>query len=192
MTSAEQNYAVDNKEMLAIIMFCHYQHHYLEDARHPVEFLKDHHNLQRFMTTKSFTGWQVHWWETLLGYKLNIVYRAGKNNPANSPSRLPEHANAPGRSKGALDGQSATKLLTVRCYTASRHQQLYAANIYEEKVFEDMSPDSLLNLIRKGLVRELYLKGGQDCAGPLGLVSGQEPQHFDYAVTPISEPLAAA
>ncbi len=60
MLLVERNYDVGDQEMLAIIMSCCCWRHYLEGARHPVEVLMDHHNLQRFMTTKSFTGQQAH------------------------------------------------------------------------------------------------------------------------------------
>jgi hypothetical protein len=90
MSPAERNYAVGDQEMLAIVMSCHHWRHYLEGARHPVEVLTDHHNLQRFMTTKSLTGRQVRWWETLSGYNLNIVYREGKKNPADALSCWPD------------------------------------------------------------------------------------------------------
>jgi hypothetical protein len=59
MLPAERNYAVGDQEMLAIVMSCCHWCHYLEGARHPVEVLTDHHNLQRFMTTKALMGWQV-------------------------------------------------------------------------------------------------------------------------------------
>jgi hypothetical protein len=74
MLQAERNYAVGNQEMLAIVMSCCHWCHYLEGARHPVEVLTDHYNLQRFMTTKSLTRRQARWWETLSGYNLYIVY----------------------------------------------------------------------------------------------------------------------
>jgi hypothetical protein len=59
MSLAEMNYAVRNQEMLTIVIQYHHWRYHLEDARHPVEVLTDHHNLQMFMTTKSPTSWQV-------------------------------------------------------------------------------------------------------------------------------------
>jgi hypothetical protein len=61
MSPAERNYTVGAQEMLAIVMSCRHWQHYLEGARYPVEVLTDHHNLQRFMTTKSLTGRQARW-----------------------------------------------------------------------------------------------------------------------------------
>ncbi len=45
MSPAERNYAVDDQEMLAIIMSCRHWRQYLEGARHLVEVLMDHHKL---------------------------------------------------------------------------------------------------------------------------------------------------
>jgi hypothetical protein len=56
MTPAERNYTVGDQEMLAIVMSCRHWRHYLEGTRYPVTVHTDHHNLQRFMSTKSLTG----------------------------------------------------------------------------------------------------------------------------------------
>jgi hypothetical protein len=128
MSPAEWNYAVGDQKMLAIVMSCRYWRHYLEGARHPVEVLTDHHNLQRFMTTKSLMGQQALWWETLSGYNLNIVYRAGKMNPANTPSCWPDDARVP-------EGRCAATILTAHCSTTFRLRQLYAAAVQEDQIF---------------------------------------------------------
>jgi hypothetical protein len=60
-----------------------------------VEVLTDHHNPQRFITTKSLTGRQACGWKTLSGYNLNIVYGVGKKNPADAPSRQLDYTKAP-------------------------------------------------------------------------------------------------
>ncbi len=78
MSSAKWNYAVGDQAMLTIVMSCCPWRHCLKGARHLVEVLTYHHNLKRFMTTKSFMGQQARWWETLSGYNLNIVNRVGK------------------------------------------------------------------------------------------------------------------
>ncbi len=111
MSPAEWNFALGDQEMLAVIMSCRHRCHYLKGARHPVEVLTDDYNLQRFMTTKSLTGRQACWRETLSGYNLNIVYRAGKKNPANAPSRQPGYAKAPEDPSGAPEGLCAATIL---------------------------------------------------------------------------------
>jgi hypothetical protein len=56
MSLDKRNYTVDDQEMPAIVKSGKHWQHYLEGARHPVEVLTHHHNLQRFMTTKLLTG----------------------------------------------------------------------------------------------------------------------------------------
>ncbi len=151
MSPAERNYVVGDQEMLTIVMsYCHWRH-YLEGTRYPVEVLTDHHNLQKLMTTKSLTGWQAHWWETLSGYNLNIVYRAGKKNPANAHSCRPEYARVP-------EGCCAAAILTASCNATFCFRQLYSATVQEDKVFKDVPPDTLTNLIQQGQVEEHITK----------------------------------
>jgi hypothetical protein len=56
MSPTEWNYAIDNQEMLAIVMTCCHGSHDLEGARHPVEVLTDYYNLKRLMTTNLLRG----------------------------------------------------------------------------------------------------------------------------------------
>jgi hypothetical protein len=147
MSPAERNYIVDNQEILAIVMSCRHWHHYLEGARHSVEVPTNYHILQRFMTTKSLTGRQARWWETLSGYNLSIVYRASKMNPADAPSRRPDYARAP-------EGLCAAIVLTARCNAVFCLRQLYAVAVYEDQIFEDMPPDALHDLILAGLAED--------------------------------------
>ncbi len=99
--------------MRVIIMsYCHLCHN-LEGARQPVEVLKDHHNLQSFMTYKSVTGQQASWCEMLSCYNLNIVYRAGKKNYADAPSCLPDYGKALEGPVGAPEGICTTTVLTA-------------------------------------------------------------------------------
>ncbi len=48
--------------------------------------LTDHHNRQGFMKNKPLQRRLGCWWETLSGYDLEIVYRTGKMNLADSLS----------------------------------------------------------------------------------------------------------
>jgi hypothetical protein len=159
MSPAERNYAVGDQEMLAIVMSCRHWRHYLEGARHPVEVLMDHHNLQRFMTTKSLTGRQARWWEKLSGYNLNIVYRAGKKNPADTPSCRPDYARVP-------EGLCVATVLTARCNAAFRLRQLCAAAVKEDQIFEDVPPNALYDLILEGLAEDRTAKVARTAHGP--------------------------
>jgi hypothetical protein len=53
--------------------------------------LIDYHNLQGFMKNKPLRGRLGHWWETLSGYNLDIVYRTGKTNSADGLSDRPDY-----------------------------------------------------------------------------------------------------
>ena len=48
LSPVERNYEIHNVEMLAIIRGFEEWHHYLEGARHPIEVLTDHKNLEYF------------------------------------------------------------------------------------------------------------------------------------------------
>ncbi len=173
MLPAERNYAVGDQEMLAIVMSCRHWRHYLEDARHLVEVLMDHHNLQRFMTTKSLTRRQARWWETLSGYNLNKVYRAGKKNLANAPSCRPDYARVP-------EGQCVATILTTRCSAMFHLWQLYTAAVQEDQIFEDVPPDTLCNLIQEGLAEDHTTKEARTA---LGLPRGYPANEYSVLAT---------
>jgi hypothetical protein len=115
MADVERNDSVENQEMLAIVEACRHWHHNLEGSKYPVRVLTDHHNLQGFMKNKPLRGRLGRWWETLLGYNLEIVYCTGKTNSADSLSRRPDYkatAEAEDREKQAQEtrtGESGKK-----------------------------------------------------------------------------------
>jgi hypothetical protein len=131
---------------------------YLEGARHLVEALTDHHNLQRLMTTKLLTGWQMRWWETLSGYNLNIVYTVGKKNPADAPSHQPDYARA-------LEGRCAAMRPAVHCNATFCLWQLYAAAVQEDQIFEDVPPETLADLIIEGQAEDHIAKEARTVLG---------------------------
>ncbi len=144
--------------MLAVVMsYCHY-HHYVKGAGHPVKVLTYHHNLERFMTTKSLTDWQECWRETLSGYNLSIVYREGKKNPADAPSCQPDYVKAPEGRTGLSEGLCITVVLIAQCNATFLLLQLYVATVQENCIFGDVSPNSLLNLIHVGLAVDYTAK----------------------------------
>jgi hypothetical protein len=158
MASAKRNYAVGDQEMLAMVMSSHHWRHYLEGTRHPVEVLTDHHNLQRFMTTKAHTGCQTCWWETLSGYNLNRVYRAGSKNPADAPSQWPDYGKVP-------EGHCVATALTAQCDAKFCLRQLYAAAAAEDGAFEEVPPDTLRDLIRECLKMDVIAREARKALG---------------------------
>ncbi len=103
------------------------------------------------MTIQLLTGWQASWWEILSVYNLNIVYRAGKNNLTDTPSSWPDYARP-------LESLCVTTVLTVRSNAMFCLRQLYAAAVQKDQIIKDMLPDSLLDLVRKGLAEDYTVK----------------------------------
>ena len=75
MFSAEINYDIYDKELLAIIQVFEEWCSELKDSEKPVQVLCDHKNLEWFMTTKSLSQWQTHWSEFLSQFNFKIIYR---------------------------------------------------------------------------------------------------------------------
>ena len=75
MFSAEANYDIYDKELLAIIWVFKEWHPELEGSEEPVQVLCDHKNLEWFMTTKSLSQRQTCWSKFLLQFNFKIIYR---------------------------------------------------------------------------------------------------------------------
>ncbi len=142
--------------MLATVMSWSHWRHYVEDARFPVTVLMDHHNLQRFITTRALMGRQAKWWETLSGNDLNIVYRAGKKNPADAPSRRPDymlgapHAMLADASPAHIRSDTGDGSTTYSPKELHRLQvlcHLVVPAVLENKLFEQTLPDTLRQLV---------------------------------------------
>jgi transposase InsO family protein len=82
MTSAEFNYDIHDKEMLAIVAALKEWRAELVGLQREERFeiLSDHLALQYFMTTKQLTGRQARWCELLHQYYFIIKHRPGKEN----------------------------------------------------------------------------------------------------------------
>ena len=77
-SSAELNYDVHDKELLAIFEAFQKWRHYLEGTPVPVDVVTDHKNLEYFATTKLLTRRQARWSEFLSQFNLVIRFRPGK------------------------------------------------------------------------------------------------------------------
>jgi transposase InsO family protein len=78
-SSAEENYDVHDKELLAIVVALEHWRIYAESCSDLVIF-SDHKNLVNFTTTKTLNRRQVRWSELLGQHKFKIVYTPGKDN----------------------------------------------------------------------------------------------------------------
>ena len=77
---AEHNYDIYDKEMLAIIRALEQWRHYLEGAKHPVQILTDHKNLEYFMTTQKLNRRQAQWSLFLSRFNITMTHRPGKSS----------------------------------------------------------------------------------------------------------------
>jgi hypothetical protein len=77
-TPAECNYEIYDKELMAIIRCFEEWRPELEGAKHPIQVLTDHRNLEYFMTTKLLNRCQARWSEFLSRFNFKITFRPGK------------------------------------------------------------------------------------------------------------------
>jgi hypothetical protein len=78
MSSAELNYEIYDKELLAIFAAFKEWRHYLEGIPDTIEVITDHKNLEYFASTKLLTRRQARWSEYLSGFSYTVRYRPGK------------------------------------------------------------------------------------------------------------------
>ena len=78
MSQAECNYAIYNKEMLAIMLVLQEWWQYLLGAKHQVEIWTDHKNLSYFKASQDLNQRQTQWVIELEDYDLKIIPKAGK------------------------------------------------------------------------------------------------------------------
>jgi hypothetical protein len=91
LDQAEKNYCVTRKELLAVVYFMGYFHHYLLGAKTTVR--TDHGSLQWLKQMKNPTDQVARWITRLEAYDWNIVHRPGR-----------QHGNADAMSRRLCDG----------------------------------------------------------------------------------------
>ena len=80
MVSAECNYEIYDKELLAIIQCFEEWRPELESTAMPVKVLTNHKGLKYFMTTKKLTPRQARWAEFLSKFNFKVTYQSEKKN----------------------------------------------------------------------------------------------------------------
>ncbi|KAL0161463.1 hypothetical protein M9458_045188, partial [Cirrhinus mrigala] len=89
LSSAERNYDIRNRELLAIKLALEEWRHWLEGAAHPFQVLTDHKNLQYLCDAKRLCPCQARWALFFTSFQFTISYRPGsKNVRADSLSHL--------------------------------------------------------------------------------------------------------
>ena len=77
MISAEKNYEIYDKELLAVFACFTEWRHYLQGGLYQVTVLSDHKNLQYFMTTKQLTRRQARWSLFFNEFDFLLTHRPG-------------------------------------------------------------------------------------------------------------------
>jgi hypothetical protein len=92
---------------------------------------------------------------------LNIVYKAGKSNPANASSRRPAYEKVAG-------ARCAATILIARYSATQLRRQLYAAAVADEDPYQEVLPDTLRSLIAEGLKTDIRAMEAHTALGLLG------------------------
>ncbi|KAK3556584.1 hypothetical protein QTP70_010780 [Hemibagrus guttatus] len=80
LTTAEANYDVGNRELLAIKAALEEWRHWLEGARHPFQALTDHCNLEYLRGAKRLNSRQARWALFFTRFRFMVTYRPGSKN----------------------------------------------------------------------------------------------------------------
>ncbi|KAK3531411.1 hypothetical protein QTP70_019261, partial [Hemibagrus guttatus] len=80
LTSAEVNYDLGNRELLAIKAALEEWRHWLEGARHPFQILMDHRNLEYLRGAKRLNPRQARWAMFFTRFVFTVTYRPGSKN----------------------------------------------------------------------------------------------------------------
>lgn len=91
LDTAEINYDVHDKEMLAIMASLRDFRHWLSGTLIPVSVITDHKNLQYFMAQRVLNRRQARWMLELSEYNIRLSYAPGSQNPADAPSRRDDY-----------------------------------------------------------------------------------------------------
>lgn len=91
LSSAERNYAVHEKELLAIVHSVRTWRHHLQGARHTIKVLTDHVTLRYFHRQPKLSQRQMRWTELFQSFDLDIQYKPGRENTVpDALSRRPD------------------------------------------------------------------------------------------------------
>ena len=99
--SAECNYEIYNKELMAIICTFKEWRSELEGSTYPINVITDHKNLEYFMFTKQLSCHQACWSEFLFHFNYHITYCSGK--AGSKPDALTCHSEDLSKERNTLD-----------------------------------------------------------------------------------------
>jgi len=88
LSSAEQNYDMGNRELLAMKAALEEWRHWLEGARHPFLVLTDHRNLEYLCSAKRLNPRQARWALFFTQFNFSITYHPGSKNKSQKGTHL--------------------------------------------------------------------------------------------------------
>uniref|UniRef100_A0A673W8Q5 Gypsy retrotransposon integrase-like protein 1 n=1 Tax=Salmo trutta TaxID=8032 RepID=A0A673W8Q5_SALTR len=89
LSSAERNYDVGDRELLAVVKALRVWRHWLEGAKHPFLIWTDHRNLEYIRAARRLNPRQARWAMFFARFRFTISYRPGSlNTRADALSRL--------------------------------------------------------------------------------------------------------
>ena len=119
MSTAEQNYDIHDKKLLAIMSALQQWRVYAENCSELTIFT-DHKNLLTFTTTKKLNRRQIRWSELLGQYKFKIIYTPGKNNGrADALSRKSDYIKYKNSMKTPVFKQKNDGFFTINQFAAT-------------------------------------------------------------------------
>ena len=80
LTAVERNYPIHDRELLSVLQSFQEWRHLLEGARHKIEVLNDHRNLQYFMVSQDLNRRQARWSLYLSRFDFVMTHRPGKSS----------------------------------------------------------------------------------------------------------------
>ncbi len=80
LSTAEQNYDIGNRELLAIKFALEEWRHWLEGAVHPFQVITDHRNLEYLRDAKRLNPRQARWALFFTRFNFTVTYRPGAQN----------------------------------------------------------------------------------------------------------------
>jgi len=108
---AEINYAIHDKELLAVVDAFKHWRRYCEGTTQQIQVFSDHQNLEYFTTTRVLNWRQAQWAQELAGIDFRIYYRPGTQN--GKPDTLSRHSEYRPE-KGGMENQPITTVLQAK------------------------------------------------------------------------------
>ena len=123
--SAECNYEIYDKELMAIVRTFKEWCPELEGSTYLIDVITDHKNLEYFMFTKQLSCHQAHWSEFLSCFNYHITYRPGK--AGGKPDALTHRSGDLPKERDTLDS-----------YHQYQHQTVLKSHILDDKIKKDL------------------------------------------------------